>query len=868
MHEVLGSERDINLTKASRYLRQYLHQVLSWFSCSSHASSAEKAWEKLSQAAVHGAVYDSRERLPHPKCLKDTRTTLLKHIYGFLDNPEKSQLVWLHGTAGVGKSAVAFTVAERMRGLKASEVTKVEKRLAGTFFFSRTNTNRCTTGYLFATLAYQLASNFSCVRSDVSKAIIEKPAVLESNSSVREQMEVLFLRPLRKLCQRQQGCPPLSFVIDALDECTSKAELVELITLLGQALREPDLPKLHILLTSRLEAHVRRAMEDEEVHQLVCEIPVKTSGDGVPDIISLDGADVDNDIYVFFNHSFASLRDHHRDFPQPTRDQLVKLATRAGRRFIVASTMMKFIDDGHNDPRGRLQIMLDLTSQLLPGTEVYRLYDRILSTCADPNRAYMHLSVVATLADPLPASQISKLLGPGEGNDVETTLVQLRSIMDIPTDSSLPVNIYHSSVRDYVSNPSNCSLPNLQPIAPHSILAYSSLRLMIEEIPASTALLDGLVELKRHSEVIPSEDPQNLRESLKFIVQPLEPLQVLSDLLWVRGDHAPVLRCWLETRDGRAWLQTEDGFDWLQTEVEADHDLDGNGENWLWPNGDGIDWLQTQSGRDWLQTHAARAWLRTLDGEDWLQTENVRDWLQTQSGRDWLQTQAARDWLQTRGGEDWLQTESGKDWLQTPHAEAWPFMGVWVTIVEFWSTLEAVSQYPIVPDFPCLPALQVIQHLKSLPDFLTFPVFLALRHPNNSTLVSSQDHLPDMEIIRAMKTFVNCANDVRERSQSASHALKYACHNWAIHLARVPRPWDARLYHVFDFFWNHNLLCWLEMHWCSKGLRACLAILYEGEKLAGDINDFVIARGRYFTHILSFQFPDERRKCSTSKCIK
>ncbi|KAG2142331.1 hypothetical protein DEU56DRAFT_692899, partial [Suillus clintonianus] len=177
-----------------------------------------RAWEKLSQVAVHGAVYDSGERLPHPKCLKDTRTNLLKHIYGFLDNPEKSQLVWLHGTAGVGKSAVAFTVAERMRGLKASEVTTVEKRLAGTFFFSRTNTNRRTTGYLFATLAYQLARNFSCVKSDVCKAIIENPAVLEPNSSLRDQMEALFLRPLRNLHQRQKNCPPLSFVIDALDE--------------------------------------------------------------------------------------------------------------------------------------------------------------------------------------------------------------------------------------------------------------------------------------------------------------------------------------------------------------------------------------------------------------------------------------------------------------------------------------------------------------------------------------------------------------------------------------------------------------------------------------------------------------------------
>jgi hypothetical protein len=69
--------------------------------------------------------------------------------------------------------------------------------------------------------------------------------------------------------------------------------------------------------------------------------------------------------------------------------------------------------------------MLKLTSKLLPGTEVYKLklYDCIFSTCADPKRAYMHLSIVAALADPLSISQISTLLGPGLGRDVQTTLM-------------------------------------------------------------------------------------------------------------------------------------------------------------------------------------------------------------------------------------------------------------------------------------------------------------------------------------------------------------------------------------------------------------------------------------------------------------
>ncbi|OJA19595.1 hypothetical protein AZE42_05653, partial [Rhizopogon vesiculosus] len=68
--------------------------------------SSDGTWERLSQVAVKGAEYDSRERQPHPKCLEGTRVDLLDHIRGLLENKEKSRIIWLHGTAGVGKSAV------------------------------------------------------------------------------------------------------------------------------------------------------------------------------------------------------------------------------------------------------------------------------------------------------------------------------------------------------------------------------------------------------------------------------------------------------------------------------------------------------------------------------------------------------------------------------------------------------------------------------------------------------------------------------------------------------------------------------------------------------------------------------------------
>jgi len=48
-----------------------------------------------------------------PKCLERIRVNLLDDMYGISDDPEKNRLVWLNGMAGLGKFAVAFTLAER-----------------------------------------------------------------------------------------------------------------------------------------------------------------------------------------------------------------------------------------------------------------------------------------------------------------------------------------------------------------------------------------------------------------------------------------------------------------------------------------------------------------------------------------------------------------------------------------------------------------------------------------------------------------------------------------------------------------------------------------------------------------------------------
>lgn len=131
---------------------------------------------------------------------------------------------------------------------------------------------------------------------------MENPALLDPDKSLRDQMEVLFLQPLWKLRSRvREEHPPLVFVVDALHECTSKAELADLISLLAQLLREPDLPMIHILLTSNSQTHIREAFQKAEVRSLLCEIRASTSGE----ILAMNMASRDSSVTGDLPHLLA-----------------------------------------------------------------------------------------------------------------------------------------------------------------------------------------------------------------------------------------------------------------------------------------------------------------------------------------------------------------------------------------------------------------------------------------------------------------------------------------------------------------------------------------------------------------------------------
>ncbi|KAG2132415.1 uncharacterized protein EDB93DRAFT_904188, partial [Suillus bovinus] len=235
--------------------------------------------------------------------------------------------------------------------------------------------------------------------------------------------------------------------------------------------------------------------------------------------------------------------------------------------------------------------------------------------------------------------------------------------------------------------------------------------------------------------------------------------------------------------------------------------------------------LRTEGGRKWLETKGGRRWLKAWGGNPWLMSPDGSDWLKTWKGNHWLKSPHGSDWLKSLDGRDWLQTSHGQAWKSTPAGSAR------VTFDELSSTLKAISEFIIVPELRLLPTFQVVQSFESLPDFLMLPAFLALSRQHHST-ASSTYRPPNREIIHAMNAFMAFTRKAQHDSRLSSYALKYACQNWATYLLRAPDPRDDTSNHLFQAFWNHHLLSWLERQWCLKGLRSCLVVLSEGQKFA------------------------------------
>lgn len=468
-------------------------------------SSAEKIFESLSAVVVHRALYDCPEWGPRHKleCLEGTCTKVLEEIETTLQ-ASNSTIIWLYGSPGTGKSAIAHTIASRLKN---------KSKLAGTFFFSRQRKDMpgiASLDFFAPTLAYQISKSKHLAKEPVVQSIRSDPAILDPRKPLTDQIQELLVKPLQNL--QVSWSEPKVFVIDAIDAC-EEGRICELISCLSNLLHQPRIPQLHIVITSRPLHIIEDTFEaigcDELIHH-----------------IALDDIEVAEDFRLFFKHALErSYRNHGLEYPETECDDktIFRLAHRANGRFGAASMMMKFLearddeDEVPCDLGEKINLMKDPGDPYLHSTQIFRFYEFVINSSENPTRAYRHLSTVVNLAKPLAVLHLRKLLGSLE-SDLSSILVSLSPIVSIPADDSRPIEVLHmKSLREFLSQHSSSSCAS-------QLLAHSSLRIMKSSFLRQSSLKDELQRMatltKIPIEAIPPSD-NILMVFLKFcLAQP------------------------------------------------------------------------------------------------------------------------------------------------------------------------------------------------------------------------------------------------------------------------------------------------------------------------------------------------------------
>ena len=183
-------------------------------------------------------------------CLDGTRTEILKEIVDWINNtdPAAPRMLWLHGQAGKGKSAIAHTIALQARNLGV---------LGSCFCFTRVRQHEGLHVRLFPTIARDLADRDLRLRPLLAETITND-RMLRGTADVAEQWEKFIVEPLSRLEGFLTG--NVVVVIDALDESGAESTRGLVLELLSASHR--NLPgNLRILLTSRPLVDICRVLK-------------------------------------------------------------------------------------------------------------------------------------------------------------------------------------------------------------------------------------------------------------------------------------------------------------------------------------------------------------------------------------------------------------------------------------------------------------------------------------------------------------------------------------------------------------------------------------------------------------------------------
>ncbi len=342
------------------------------------------------------------------------------------EEPELSNLLWMFGAPGAGKSAIAMTLVR--------EFSDSDEHLCTKFSAKRDIADRRDPKCVWRTLAYNLAGLHIGLKGSIMEALSDRSRHSQT-ASVEEQFRDLIVNAMK-----DQQCLSVVVVIDALDECFTE-DNEDWRALLKTVANWADLPRtFRLVVTSRDIPDIRSALAE-------ISYPINLTTGKEASI------EAKSDTQLFFQIKFAEMQKDTKDLPSewPGEEVIQRLTEFAAGSFIWAKMVVEMVK---LDPIShRLESILDglgsiddLYGRMLIGA-LGQLHEK------ERNRSRSILAAMVLAKDPLRTSDLVELLSSNVSSvdethrSVENVVEELSSIISV--DDNQILRIPHKSFSDF-----------------------------------------------------------------------------------------------------------------------------------------------------------------------------------------------------------------------------------------------------------------------------------------------------------------------------------------------------------------------------------------------------------------------------------
>ncbi|TPX35663.1 hypothetical protein SmJEL517_g01946 [Synchytrium microbalum] len=356
------------------------------------------------------------------KRLSTTRSWLIREIIAWIKEPN-SQVYWLSGVAGAGKSVIA-----------ASLVVDCKKDIAANFFCKFDEAGRNDPFTMLNTIAFQLALYFPGAKDELTRLFKEDPNFLSAPTSVSFHFESLIVRPMTLYTG-----PPCVIVIDALEECGlegSRLRREVLHTLASNWSRLP--PQVKLFMTSRPMRDIRHQFSQP------------------PRQLDLGSDDNLEDIKLYALDRVSKL-NRWLTSPDMVESLAEKLAQLSQGLFVwlylACEELVRSTDPGELVNQFSIHVLGESEERMMSS-----IYARALiishAGASDDSMKLYHTVVgaIVTLRQPLSVEGLTALLGVSLSR-TKTTLARIEPLINV---GDTKVEMIHKSLADFITSSNRC----------------------------------------------------------------------------------------------------------------------------------------------------------------------------------------------------------------------------------------------------------------------------------------------------------------------------------------------------------------------------------------------------------------------------